>query len=238
MALEIELCPGSDNPNLAVDELYPPGSCPADRLGKLSSLCSFGRTPRLMTGIIRQILLQHFADPNHVANHYLRTYLEENGAWQEGDGSGIYIEALQRWKPEETEARPALLIDEGEWRWRRVGIGDQAGVDTRSGEEFYAGYWQGTHTIFAIGGAPAETQLFSAEAAKLMLYYGPTISDEMDLHRFVMMRLGKLSAVKESTENYVVPIEIAYVAEERWSLLQDAPRLKRIVFRADDLLLG
>jgi len=237
--MEINLnCPSSSNPNSEVDGLYPAGSVPEDRRQRLSALCSFGQTPRLVTGLIRQILIQHFADPDHIANPYLRNYLRKNGAWQEGEESGIYIESLARWRPEMTELRPALLIKEGDWVWKRVSIGDQAGYDYRSGELFFTGFWQGTHTVFAIGGEGAETQLLSAEAAKLLLYYSPLICDEMGLHRFVMMKLGSLRALKESTENYVAPIDCAYFAEESWKLQQDAPRLKEIKLNVNDLLLG
>lgn len=227
----------SNNPNSGVDHLYPEGSTPEVRVDKLSALCSFGHTPRLITGIIRQILLQYFIDPQNVRNNYLRAALERSGAWSDGVNSGIFIESLDRWRPEVTEARPAIVIKEGDWNWMRVGIGDQAGVDWRSGKSSYLGYWRGTHTVFAIGGEGPETQILSAEVAKLLLYYGPTIMHQMDLHRFVMLQIGAMSALKESTENYIVPVNVAYVAEEQWSLQEDAPRLKRINFNVDELLL-
>lgn len=228
----------SDNPNSAVEDLYPDGTVPEERLDKLSAICSFGHTPRLMTGIIRQILLQVFVDENNIRNAHLRNYLRRNGVWSEGVDSGIYIESLLRWRPELTESRPALVIKEGDWDWMRVGIGDRAGVDWRSGRQSGLGYWKGTHTVFAIGGEGPETQLLGAEVAKLLLWYGQTIVDQMNLHRYVPLQLGAPRALQEATENYVVPVSVAYVAEERWSTQVDAPRLKRIVFDTDDLMIG
>jgi len=192
----------------------------------------------MLTGVIRQILAQHFADPNQITNDHLRAFLERHGVWSPGLDSGIYIESLDRWRPELTEARPAIVIKEGDWTWRRVGIGDFAGVDVRSGQEFYSGLWNGTHTIFAIGNEGAETKILSVEVAKLLTYYGPTITDQMSLDRWMVVKLGALNSLKESTENYIVPIDVAYVAAESWSLQVDAPRLKRIVFGVEELLAG
>jgi hypothetical protein len=203
---------------------------------KLSALCSFGQTPRMLTGVIRQILTQHFADPDQISDAHLREFLEREGAWSPGLDSGIYIESIARWRPELTEARPAIIIKEGDWVWRRVGIGDFSGADPRDGRRYFAGLWKGTHTVFAIGNEGAETQILAAEFAKLLAWYGPIITDQMNLHRWMVIKIGALSALKEATENYVVPVDIAYVAEEAWSLQEDAPRLKRIVFDVEELL--
>lgn len=215
---------------------FPDGTLPEQRTFKRSALCSIGNTPRLMTGILRQIFLQHFADINQVANSYLRDFLQREGVWSDGVESGLYIEALARWKPEMTEQRPAIVIKEGAWRWQRRGIGDQAGYTWRDGQHYYAGFWQGSHTIFIIGGEAAETQLLSMEVARLLLHYGPVIMDQMELHRFVMLEIGPVSALKEATENYVIPVSVGYVSEETWSLQVDAPRLKRIVFDVDEII--
>jgi hypothetical protein len=192
----------------------------------------------MLTGIIRQILLQHFVSIDQIANAHLRDYLEREGVWSSGPDSGIYIESIARWRPELTEARPAIVIKEGDWKWRRVGIGDNYGLDVRSGAEYYAGLWNGSHTIFAIGNEGAETQILAEEVARLLTWYGPIITDQMNLHRWMVIKIGALNALKESTENYIVPIDVVYVASEAWSLQPDAPRLKRIVFDANELLAG
>lgn len=228
----------SQGPNADVADLYPDGTLPEVRLDRISAICSFGHTPRLMTGIIRQILLQVFVDADNIRNSYLREHLRREGVWSGGVDTGILIESLLKWDPTTTGKRPAILIKENDWEWWRVGIGDYAGVDWRSGKEQFLGYWKGSHTIFAIGGEGPETQLLSVEVAKLLLYYGRVITQQMSLHRFVPVKIGSASALQESTENYVVPIVFAYAAEERWSTQVDAPRLKRITLNTDDLMIG
>lgn len=215
---------------------FPEGTTPENRFTKLSSLCSFGVTPLILTGALRQIFCQHFSDTDNLINETIRTTLLREGVWQEGPETGIVIESLSRWRPEITNARPGIIIKAGEWTWMRVGIGDQSGVDDRSGRRTFMGFWQGSHTIFALGNEGAETQILAAEVAKLLLWFGPVIADQLCLQRFLVVSIGELAALKESSENYVVPVTVAYVASENWFLDADTPRLKRIVFRASELL--
>lgn len=189
-----------------------------------------------MSGAIRQILLQHFADPQNVMSASLRKYLEQEGAWTGDEKTSLYIETLARWRPELTEARPAIILKEGDWTLQRMGIGDRVGADMRTGAVEYGSFWNGTHAIFALGGEGAETQVLAAEIAKLLVWFGPVIMDQLELHRFLVTGLSGLHAVQETTENYVAAVSVGYVAEERWSLQPEAPRLKRIVFQPEEFL--
>lgn len=230
-----EATPTAANPP-DIEALYPEGSIPSVRFDKVSALCAFGYTPRIMTGVLRQILLQHFANPDNVLSQTLRDFLIREGAWREGDDSPLLIESLARWKPNTEGARPAIILKEGDWHWQRIGIGDGAGQTWRDGKMFFAGLWQGTHTLFALGNEGAETQILASEVAKLLLWFGPLILEQMNLMRFVVVTIGALHALEECTEHYVVPITIAYTAEESWNIQEEAPRLKHITFTAEDLL--
>ena len=210
---------------------YPGADTPEDRPGEPSALCSFGETPRLLTGVLRHLFLQHFADVRNIHNGHLRRIMTQAGPWQPGERTGLYIESLANWKPELAEFRPGIVIKEGEWRWRRVSIGDSAGLTVRDGKYFYAGLWDGSHTVFALGNEGAETQILATEVAKLLLWTSQLLVQHFDLHRFVLVSVGALSALEESTENYVVPIQMAYTKEEGWSVQEDAPRLKRLTIK-------
>jgi hypothetical protein len=216
--------------------LFPSGTVPDDRFKILSALCSYGHNQNLITGMLRQILMQHFVDPEQVLIDSLRRYLETNGAWKEGVTSGLYVEALHRWRPELTEARPTILVKEGKWRWERLGIGNLLSADWVTGREEFSGLWSGTHTLFAVAKQGAETLSLAAEVAKVLLWYGREITLSFDLQFFTVVSIGELAALKESTEHYVVPVDVAYLVPESWFLEQEAPRLKRIVFRASDFI--
>lgn len=234
-------CPqGPPNPD-DIEALYPEGSEPQLRIDTLSALCSYGMTPLVMTGAIRQFLIQRFSDARNILNSSLRERMEREGVWREDANtgavnSGIVIESLHRWTPELTEARPGLIIKEGAWTWKRFGIGDKTGVDARSGRKYFAGYWEGSHVVFALNREGAEAQILATEAMKSMLWFEEEIAKQFELQRFVPVSIGEVAALKESREHYVVPIVVAYVVPEAWYIQQEAPRLKRIVFKAKDVL--
>jgi len=187
-----------------------------------------------MQGALRQILVQHFSDHRNILNATLRKRLKEDGVWREGTDTGIYIESLHRWRPELTEARPGVVLSEGEWQWERRGIGDKLGAEVRSGRRHFGGFWRGTHTFFALANEGAEAQILAWEVAKLLLWFEAEIAETLELHRFIPVSVGKVSALKEATENYVVPVTVAYVVSETWYIQPDAPRLKQIVFKTSE----
>ncbi len=182
------------------------------------------------------MLIQHFADTRNILNQFLRQRLERDGVWSAEAATGILIESIHKWRPELTQSRPAIILQEGEWQWMRVGIGDRRGEDYRSGKRFFGGYWKGSHTLFALGNEGAEALILATEVMKVLLWYGAEIASQLELQRFVPVSIGKVSALKEATENYVVPVSVAYVVPEFWYLQPEAPRLKQIVFKTSEVL--
>lgn len=231
-----EACPAGDPNSAEIEALYPEGSSPEIRLNKLSSICSYGQTQLTMQGGLRVALTQHFADSQNILNASLRQRLERDGVWREDSQTGIVIESLHVWEPNLTEKRPALILKEGAWRWRQVGIGNRISEDYKTGRQTFAGLWDGSHVIFAIAKEPAEAQIIAIEALKCLLMYQDQIAEQFDLARFVPVSIGEVAALKESTENYVVPITVAYQVWEIWHLTPEAPRTKRIVWRASEVL--
>ena len=229
-------CPqGPLNPDEIAD-LYPTGSATEYRVNTLSALCSYGVTPLVMTGALRQVLIQRFSDARNILNASVRERIERDGVWREGSNTGIVIESLHRWRPELTESRPALIIKEGAWNWRRVGIGDQTGEDYRSGRRYFGGYWEGSHVVFALLREGAEVQALATEAMKCFLWFEEEIQTQLELQRFIPVSIGEVAALKESREHYVVPITLAYTVPEFWYIQPDAPRTKQIVWRASEVL--
>ena len=229
-------CNPSPPNSTEVEALYPTGSAPEVRIPSFSAVCSYGHTQLTMQGALRQVLIQHFSDPRNILNATLRARVERDGVWSEGADTGIYIESLHRWRPELTESRPGIVLKDHKWTWQRMGIGDKYHDDYRSGLRKYGGYWNAAHTFFALANEGAEAQILATEVNKVMLWFAPQIMAELELQRFVPLEIGEVSALRESTENYMVPVSVAYVVPEFWSLQPDAPRLRRIVFRTSEVL--
>lgn len=225
----------AENPD-DVEALYPEGSVTENRVSSVSALCSFGVRPRAVTGMIRQILVQHFCDPDNLEDAGLRARFKAGHGWRNDEHTGILIESNTRWRPELTEKRPAIIIKRNDWQWQRVTIGDQAGDDWRDGFMQFLGFWLGTSTLFALAQEGGEAETLGAEVSRVLLHCGALIVHELSLHRFVPVSVGAVHRVKEATQNYAVPVTFAYAAEEAWELQPLAPRLKRFVFRASEVL--
>lgn len=224
-------CPvGPPNPD-EIEALYPENTTPQVRNCSISALCHYGVTPTVMTGALRQVLIQHFGDTRNILNATLRGRLEREGVWREDVNTGIVIESLHRWRPELTSAKPALILKENEWQWDRRGIGDQSGDDVFTARRFFQGYWNGSHTIFALATESVEAQLIAIEAMKCLLWFESEISQQLNLQRFIPVSIGAVATLKEARENYVVPIVVAYTVPEAWYLQEDAPKLKQLVFK-------
>ena len=232
-------CDDSPNPP-EVEAQFPPGSKPENRLEKISALCSYGMRPHLMTGLLRQLLLAHFSDPDNIEEPRLRRQLEELGAWRPSDNGlnagGILIESITRWQPATADKRPAILIKRNGWRWQRQGIGDRASTNVYEGSNQYVGLCEGSHTLFCMAPSGGETEFLATEVFKFLHQFAPWIREQMNLFQFLVSEVGGVGEVQEVVQGYAVPVTVAYMAEEAWSLQPYAPRLKRIVLKATDLL--
>jgi hypothetical protein len=195
-----------------------------------------------MTGFLRQLLMGHFADPQNIEEPRIRQLLEAVGGWQPEDNgaspTGILIESITRWAPNTADKRPAILIKRNQWQWSSRVIGDKNVENLYTGETSYSGFWEGSHTLFCLSQYGAEAEFLSTEVVKFLILFSPMIRQQMDFFKFYVAQVGGVGEVQEVTEGYAVPVTVAYMAQETWATQPYAPRLKRIVFKASDLLSG
>ena len=232
-------CDNQVNPP-EVEAVFPAGTAPELRVDKVSALCSYGMRPHVMTGLLRQLLIGHFSDPENIAEPRIRRHVQALGAWKPNDNGinngGILIESITRWVPNTADKRPAVLIKRNGWKWQKQSIGDKVSTNDYTGEVSYSGMWEGSHTLYCLSAAGAETEFLATEVLKFLVNFSQLIREQMDLFRFYVAEVGGIGEVQEVIQGYAVPVTVAYIAEEAWTLQPYAPRLKRIVFKASDLL--
>jgi hypothetical protein len=233
-------CPNEDD--IVGGAGFPAEDYPENRVPKVSSLCSYGMRPHIMTGFLRQLLIGHFSDIENIEDARVRKMIEAVGAWQPENNSlnpeGILIESINRWRPQSADKRPAVLIKRNGWSWQRRVIGDKASQNEYTGETSYSGFWEGSHTLFCFAKSGAETEFLTTEVVKFLILFSPMIRSQMNFFKFYVAEVGGVGEVQEVTEGYAAPVTVTYVAEEAWSVQPSVPRLKRIVFKASDLLSG
>lgn len=191
----------------------------------LSAVAELLDYPILLTGFFRDHFARHFASQATVEQNSLQHLI-----WQNNERTRIICESIHRWEPKTTGLRPAILIKRNSFKNRRAGIGDkvQANPTDLSGNVSYLTFWVGSHTLFCLGGTGAQAEALATEVRRELAEFGPAILQTFCLHRFQVVEVGAISELEESTENFVVPVTVGWAFQERWQLLQQAPRLKRI----------
>jgi hypothetical protein len=187
-------------------------------------MCHLLARPLVLTGFLRDYLVRHFQAMT-IEDNALRHLI-----WKNDLTTPILIESIHRWRPQLTEARPAVIIKRNAYSNRRVGIGDrmQGNPADRLGNAHFATYWLGSHTLFCLGGSGAQAELLATEVQRELTEFGPVIQRAVGLHRYQVVEVGEVGELEESTENFVVPVAVAYAFEQKWVLLSQAPRLAHV----------
>lgn len=189
------------------------------------SLAHWRWRPILMTGVLRQLLLHHFADPRNIEDPALK-----DGAyaaiWQDGPSTGIMIESVHRWRGDLADKRPAILVKRNAYRNLRVTIQDRQAVDGR-GFEHYMTLWVGSHTVFCVHGTGAQCEILATEVQRELTQFGPAIGQQLGLHKFQVTEVGAVSE-EATTGWYVVPVTVGWAYQETWRLDPDSLPLKGV----------
>ena len=180
-------------------------------------LCGSGFRPIKITGMLQMWLIQHFARAENIKE----VGLEERIWNPDNELSKIQILPLEDWRPQNTEQRPALIIKQQEIKFIRYGIDNRlmGGGGPFATRRMHAAGMQGSHTVFCIAGEGGEALQLAAEVALQLMQFAPIVERWLDMLRLELVGIGELSKLEEATENFVVPINIAYAWLEQWELI-------------------
>jgi len=200
---------------------------------QLSTLvCSLGWRAGLITGLIRDLLIQHFADPDMAENPIFRLAASQGrpNVWREGEDTGILIESIHRWRGDIVGKRPAIVIKRNSYSSMRLGIADHVSVDNR-GFQNYELMWVGSHTAFCIHGSGAGVEMLAGEVQRELTQFHPLMTRYMQLMRWMVTEVGAISEIEEAKETFAVPISIGWAYTERWTVEKESPKLRRFTLR-------
>lgn len=190
-----------------------------------SSLCSLLPRAVLLTGVFRDILTRHFIAADQIENPILKDLI-----WKKTDDTGILIESVHNWKPSTTEKRPAVIVKRNAYQQRKRAVGNRrmGPHADKEGFEHFVTYWEGSHTLFCLGGSGAQAEHLGAEVQRHMNQFADPIQVSLDLLQFMVMQAGPVAELEEAQENFVVPVTIGYSYEERWVIKPQVPLLSNI----------
>ena len=172
--------------------------------------------PQLLTGLFRGLITAHFSDANNIEEPDLRKLI-----WEEGPATGILVESVYRYRADNVEKRPAVLIKRNNINNVRITTNDLYGADARGFEHFIT-LWVGSHTIFVIGGTGAATEILSTEVARELTEFGPAIRTELRLEKYQVLEIGEIGILEEAKQNFVIPITVGWAYDEAWMLKPEA----------------
>jgi hypothetical protein len=190
-----------------------------------SSLCSLLPRAVLLTGVFRDILTRHFLSADQIEDPVLRDVI-----WKNTDDTGILIESVHNWRPATTERRPAVIVKRNAYQNKKRGIGNRrmGPHADKEGFEHYVTYWEGSHTLFCLGGSGAQADILGGEVQRHLTEFADPIQVSLHLLDFRVLQAGPVAELEEAQENFVVPITVGYAYEERWVVKPQVPLLSNI----------
>lgn len=216
----------SSNPeswcSVGAPEPPPQNSPPQVIPGLASKLCSYGWRRIMITGMLRDQLIRHFATPHNIEEPDLRQYL-----WNAGDTTGILIESIHRWRGDVVEKRPAVIVKPNAYQNVRMGLADVAGADGQ-GNTAYATMWVGSHTLFCIHGTGASADILAGEVQREITEFAPVLEWYLGLHRVQVTEVGEISEIEEARESFVVPVTVGWAYQQKWKLQLEALKVRKI----------
>ena len=191
-----------------------------------SSLCTTGKPPLVVTGIIMQLLIRHFATADYIKTEQLKQYLWKPDSDDAQDQTMIIAPNYRiRWQ--NIQSRPAIIIKRNTITSRKLAIDDYFGPpeDEGDGDHFIRAK-QGSHTIFCVSKNGTVAEMLGAEVSDELTEFSPLIRRDLDFGRFEEQSIGEVLQVEEHNTHFAVPITVAYVFTHSWKLTPIAPYFK------------
>ena len=203
-------------------------------LDSISTLCTAGLTPRVISGLLIRLLQNHFSSADLIMDPKLQQYL-----WTQNSlTSKIRIIPNANFDPKSAGQYPAVIVGRGALESKRFVMNDRtqlASGDAEAQMKGYARYTRFHHvsfTITVISEALGEADDLATEVFDTLTYLSPVMTEKLPFHDFQVVGLGAIGALSDVGTLLAVPIQLTMVYESAWALQPLAPRLKTITITA------
>lgn len=186
------------------------------------ALCDVGWTSLMITGLIRDLVTRNFASPGNIQAQSLRKLV-----WRPGERTDILVESNYKLTPALAEKRPAVIIKDNGRKNLIVFIDDRAYEDEQ-GNQVYTTYWVGSHTLFCIQESGASAVILATEVERYLHGVRDEITSRLGLQRWAVTEVGGPQKVKESRDNYAVPVTVGWCYGTTWKLEEEAIKLRSL----------
>lgn len=202
-----------------------------DLSAKINSYCGLFDLLKL-DEIIIQWLRGHFGDPNNIEK--LQPAFAGQYVWTNSDDTtGILIEDVTKWKPTMTEKRPAVMLKRGDVQVMHQGILADSFQGGDPNHNVHTNLLVGTHTAFCISRQNGEVGLLGSEVYRELMRFAPLIKQRLGgvVAKIAVVQIGGSGTqLQEATENWVIPVSLAYAFWDTWEIVpEDVDKLQSIL---------
>lgn len=215
-----------------------------------SALCAIDPSPNVITGYLMRALIRHFANPQYLKNPSLKV-LRWVPDTADTRPSNILITSVNNFDPDTADKRPAIVVkSNGAQIEEPQVIGDNVqaiqalllelgdnGLPVDPNDFATAGFRAqlhlvtGSHTLFCMSGSSGMTEDLGWESFEEMLIWQTPVIEELHLDRFRVGRMSDTKKLQENPEAFVVTVPMGYAYYRVDILRENAPLLKRVVYR-------
>ena len=190
---------------------------------------NFGfKGPLLVNGFFKSVLQQHFFTPSGIFDDSLKEILwRPDEPIQGTTDSKIYIGYKLKPKNMQSNFRPAVLVERGDWKREKVAMHDNNGT----GGILYGDKidrWVGSHRFTCLTKTLASIEILAHEVATFFEVYGQLLASQICLEELFVTSISAPTLVDEDNETYSAVVAVQYYHHNHWSLSQTRPKIRHI----------
>jgi hypothetical protein len=181
-------------------------------------------SPMLLSGIVVDVLRQHFGNPSSIFDPLLQDRI-----WRPSDATSILIETCTKEVLTQIQQRPAILVKRNAIKFESFMLNNEVvPMGATPGREFGMRA-RGSHTVFCITTSSGNTEALAQETWMLLLQFSPRIRSLLRLQRdFEIEEIGELRTLEGIGGQYVVPLTFTYAVDHTWILKSTAPQVRHV----------
>ena len=184
--------------------------------------------PLLLTGFFESVLQQHFFTPDGIFDDALKEVLwRPDDVAQGTTDSKIYIAVGLKPKKDQSNFRPAILINRGVWERQKVAMYDRDGTgDVTYGKK--VDRWNGSHSFTCLAKTYSVVEILAHEVATFFEVYGQLLANQICAEDIFVTSISAPTLAREDNETYSVTVGVQYYHHNRWSLGGMRPKIRHI----------
>ncbi len=202
----------------------------------VSSLCTTGLDPYLITGLLLQELREHFLHGVRIEHSRLQglrwvpSVADPNTS--DVERTTILLEPVYTWDPRHTQARPAVLVrrdavklENNRWMGNNMA---QPQFGAGDGSETHIMPITGGHTLLCIATAAGIVETLAMEVARLFYRSGLVFTRKFPFNSFMVTQVSEVQRIEESDEHFAVAVQLQYAYTDQWTIVQQNPLMKGV----------